>query len=120
MKIILGKLGEVEAKIPESLATCMDFSMIWGSDLDRSQQSRLCASAISLCTNHKKLPFYNEMGGEPLKAGHKILDRLLEHKVPPQEIFRIGGDLLVAMSKRLDFTEEVDQTENFISQKEEG
>ena len=75
----LGKLGKHEGKIPSSIATCLDFVSIWGSGPNRAQLGRLCAAAIAVSVDHKRiLPAYPVLSGDPISYGHKILDRLFD------------------------------------------
>lgn len=114
MKINLKKLGEHEIQVPTSLATCLDFVSIWGSDPNRAQLGRLCAAAIAVCIDHSKvLPAYPVTSGDPIKYGHKILDRLLEAGLTPGHVYEMGTIALVEMMKAIPTDQEVEDQANF-------
>ena len=48
MKVDLKKLGEHEVVLPKSIAVCLDFVSIWGSEPNRAQLGRLCAAASAV------------------------------------------------------------------------
>lgn len=121
MEITLGKLGSAEPKAPKSLATCSDFSMLWGANLDPSQLLRLCASAIAVCLDHKYiLPKYPAIKGNPIEFGHKVLERLLDNGITPTLIYQHGGLCLGLMQKCMMPLYEADESVNFTSQKEDN
>ena len=114
MQLELKKLGTIEARLPKSLATCLDFVSIWGSDPSRAQLGRLCAATIGVCTDHAKiLPAYPIATGDPIAYGHKIMDRLLGAGIAPAYIYTAGSDLLIQMIDELPKEEEVEQKANF-------
>ena len=114
MKIDLKKLGEHEVVLPQSIATCLDFISIWGSDPNRAQLGRLCAAAIAVGVDHSKcLPAYPVSTGDPIKFGFKVMDRLLEAGVTPGMIFEMGTNILIEMMKVIPSENEVDQNINF-------
>ena len=80
MLLDLKKLGKHEGKIPSSIATCLDFVSIWGTEgPNRAHLGRLCAAAIAVSVDHKRvLPAYPVTSGDPIAYGYKILDRLLK------------------------------------------
>lgn len=119
MKLDLRKLGEHEGKLPLSMATCLDFVSLWGSDLNRAHLGRLSAAAIAVALDHKRvLPAYNVATGDPIKFGHKVLDRLLEAGVSVGSIYEMGSLVLTEMLRAISF-EEAEEKANF-SQGEEG
>jgi hypothetical protein len=114
MKINLNKLGEHEIQVPSSLATCLDFISIWGSEPNRAQLGRLCASAIAVGIDHSKvLPSYPVTTGDPVKFGHKIMDRLLESGVTPGQVYEYGTMVLMEMMKAIPSEQEVEDQANF-------
>ncbi|MBM84400.1 MAG: hypothetical protein CMM47_00055 [Rhodospirillaceae bacterium] len=116
----LQKLGKHEIILPRSMATCLDFVAIWGSDPNRAQLGRLCAAAIAVCTDHAKcLPAYPIMSGDPIAFGHKILDRLLDAGVAPAYIYEQGSNLLIEMMKEIPTEKRVEEKANFILPPEE-
>jgi len=114
MLFYLGKIGTHEGKIPSSIATCLDFVAIWGSDPNRAQLGRLCAAAIAVSVDHKRvLPAYNLNSGDPIAYGHKILDRLLEAGVTPAQVYKMGSLVLAEMIKIIPKEAEVEERANF-------
>jgi hypothetical protein len=114
MQLELKKLGKVEARLPDSLATCLDFVSIWGSDPSRAQLGRLCAATIGVCSDHAKvLPAYPVATGDPIAYGHKIMDRLLDAGVVPAYVYTMGSELLIKMIEELPKEEEVEDKTNF-------
>lgn len=114
MEIDLKKLGQHEPQIPKSLATCLDFISIWGSEPNRAQLGRLCAGAIGVCVDYAKcLPAYNVNTGDPIGYGYKIMDRLLKAGVNPGYIFETGSDLLIKMMEKIPKESEVEEKANF-------
>jgi len=114
MNIDLKKLGKHEVDIPKSLATCVDFVSIWGSEPNRAQLGRLCAAAIAVGVDHSKvLPAYKISSGDPIMYGHKIMDRLLDAGVLVPEIYDLGSQVLIQMMQAIPTEEAVDNTANF-------
>lgn len=111
----LKKLGKHEGKIPSSIATCLDFVSIWGSDPNRAQLGRLCAAAIAVSVDHARiLPAYPVASGDPIAYGYKILERLLENGVTPARVYEMGSSLLVEMIKVIPSEKEVEDKANFL------
>lgn len=114
MKLNLRKLGEHEIHMPKSLATCVDFVSIWGSEPNRAQLGRLCAAAIAVGVDHARiLPAYKIASGDPILFGHKVMDRLLDSGVPLSEIYDMGSQVLLQMMKAIPTEEDVENTANF-------
>jgi hypothetical protein len=114
MEINLKKIGTFESVIPKSLAICLDFVSIWGSDPNRAQLGRLCAAAIAVSVDHAKcLPAYPVNQGDPINFGYKIMDRLLSAGVNPGYIYEIGSDLLIQMMEKIPKEQEVEEKANF-------
>lgn len=114
MKINLNKLGEHEIQVPSSLATCLDFISIWGSEPNRAQLGRLCASAVAVAVDHAKvLPAYKVSTGDPIQFGHKCMDRLLEAGVTPGQVYEYGTQVLTEMWKAIPTEQEVEDQANF-------
>jgi hypothetical protein len=110
----LKRLGQHDPIPPSSLATCLDFISVWGSNPNRAQLGRLCAASIGVSLDHKKiLPKYKIQSADPLSYGHKIMDRLLDSGVTASEIFDHGVQCLVAMAEKLPTESEVEDTANF-------
>lgn len=110
----LKKLGEHQIIIPTSLATCLDFVMIWGGQPNKAQLCRLCAAAIAVGVDHAKvLPSYPVNTGDPVQFGHKILDRLLEAGVTPSQVYTMGTEVLAEMIKAIPTEDDVEETANF-------
>lgn len=113
-KINLKKLGEHEIQVPSSLATCLDFISVWGSEPNRAQLGRLCASAIAVAVDHAKvLPAYPVTTGDPIKFGHKVMDRLLEAGCTPGSIYENGSLVLMEMWKVIPTEQEVEEQADF-------
>ena len=114
MLLQLGKLGEHESKVPSSIATCLDFVSIWGSEPNRAQLGRLCAAAIAVSVDHKRiLPAYPLGSGDPIAFGYKILDRLLDAGVSPAKIYEMGSAVLLEMMRLIPSESEVEERANF-------
>jgi len=114
MKVNLNKIGEHEVVMPKSIAVCLDFVSIWGAEPNRAQLGRLCAAAIAVGVDHAKvLPAYPVTTGDPIKFGHKILDRLLDAGMTPGAIYEQGSNILVEMMKQIPTEQEVEDTANF-------
>jgi len=121
MLLQLGKLGEHESKVPSSIATCLDFVSIWGSEPNRAQLGRLCAAAIAVSVDHKRiLPAYPLGSGDPIAFGYKILDRLLDAGVSPAKIYEMGSAVLLEMMRLIPSESEVEERANFSRAGEEG
>lgn len=114
MKVNLKKIGEHEVVMPKSIAVCLDFVSIWGAEPNRAQLGRLCAAAIAVGVDHAKvLPAYPVTTGDPIKFGHKILDRLLDAGMTPGAIYEQGSNILVEMMKQIPTEKAVEDTANF-------
>jgi len=114
VEINLKKLGTYEAKTPSSLATCVDFISIWGSEPNRAQLGRLCAAVIGVAVDHAKvLPKYKIQSGDPIAYGHKIMDRLLEAGVTLDKIYEYGSQILVNFMKVIPSEDSVEENVNF-------
>jgi len=114
MKVDLKKLGEHEVVLPKSIAVCLDFVSIWGSEPNRAQLGRLCAAAIAVGVDHSKcLPAYPVASGDPIVFGFKCLDRLLDAGLTPGSIYEQGSAVLVEMMKVIPTEQEVEDTANF-------
>lgn len=114
MKLNLKKLGEHEILIPKSMAICLDFVSVWGSEPNRAQLGHLCAGAIGVAVDHSRcLPMYKPEQGDPVGYGFKILDRLLSAGVTPNQVYEMGSNVLVEMMKVLPSEEQVETTANF-------
>jgi hypothetical protein len=110
----LKKLGNVEPQTPASLATCLDFVSMWGSEPDRATLGRLCAGAIGICTDHAAiLPKYKPMDHTPSGYGYIIMERLLAAGVTPGDIYTHGTECLVSMAKLIPTEAEVENKANF-------
>ena len=114
MKVDLKKLGEHEIVLPKSIAVCLDFVSIWGSEPNRAQLGRLCAAAIAVGVNHAKcLPAYPVATGDPITFGFKCLERMLDAGMTPGSIYEQGSAVLVEMGAMIPTEEEVEDTANF-------
>lgn len=114
MKVNLKKLGEHDIQIPNSIAVCLDFVAIWGSEPNRAQLGRLCAAAIAVAVDHAKcLPAYPIHSGDPIQFGFKILERLLDAGMTPGSIYEQGTTILVEMMKSIPTEQDVEDTANF-------
>jgi hypothetical protein len=114
MKVDLKKLGEHEVVLPKSIAVCLDFVSIWGSEPNRAQLGRLCAAAIAVGVNHAKcLPAYPVASGDPITFGFKCLDRMLDAGMTPAQIYQQGSAVLVEMGTMIPTEDEVEDTANF-------
>jgi len=114
MKVNLKKLGEHEVVLPKSIAVCLDFVSIWGSEPNRAQLGRLCAAAIAVGVDHAKcLPAYPIATGDPITFGFKCLDRLLDAGMTPGSIYEQGSAVLAEMMKNIPTEKDVEDTANF-------
>mgnify|MGYP000035330417 FL=1 len=122
MLLDLKKLGKHEGKIPSSIATCLDFVSIWGTEgLNRAHLGRLCAAAIAVSVDHKRvLPAYPVASGDPIAFGYKILDRLLDAGVTPAKVYEMGSAVLLEMMRVIPSEQEVEERANFTQAGEEG
>jgi hypothetical protein len=121
MLLDLKKLGKHEGKIPSSIATCLDFVSIWGANPNRAQLGRLCAAAIAVSVDHKRvLPAYPITSGDPIAFGYKILDRLLDAGVTPAKVYEMGSEVLLEMMRVIPSEQEVEERANFTQEGEEG
>jgi len=121
MLLNLGKLGKHEGKIPSSIATCLDFVSIWGSEPNRAQLGRLCAAAIAVSVDHARiLPAYPVSSGDPIAFGYKILDRLLDNGVTPAQVYEMGSAQLIEMMRVIPSEDKVEDRANFTQAGEEG
>src|SRR6056300_193708 len=114
MKVNLQNLGQHEVNIPNSIAVCLDFVAIWGSEPNRAQLGRLCAAAIAVGVDHAKcLPAYPVTTGDPIQVGFKILERLLDAGMTPGQIYEQGTEILIEMMKSIPTEQAVEDTANF-------
>lgn len=121
MLLDLKKLGQHEGKIPSSIATCLDFVSIYGSQPNRAQLGRLCAAAIAAAVDHKRvLPAYPITSGDPIAFGYKVLDRLMDAGVTPSKIYEMGSEVLLEMMRVIPSEQEVEEKANFTQEGEEG
>ena len=121
MLLDLKKLGQHEGKIPSSIATCLDFVSIYGSQPNRAQLGRLCAAAIAAAVDHKRvLPAYPVTSGDPIAFGYKVLDRLMDAGVTPSKIYEMGSEVLLEMMRVIPSEQEVEDRANFTQEGEEG
>tara|TARA_B100000900_G_scaffold394867_1_gene392711 strand:+ start:8152 stop:8517 length:366 start_codon:yes stop_codon:yes gene_type:complete len=121
MLLDLKKLGQHEGRLPSSIATCLDFVSIWGAHPNRAQLGRICAAAIAVSIDHKRvLPAYPVTSGDPIAFGYKILDRLLDAGVTPAKIYEMGSEVLLEMMRVIPSEQEVEEKANFTQEGEEG
>jgi hypothetical protein len=121
MLLNLKKLGKHEGKIPSSIATCLDFVSIWGSQPNKAQLGRICAAAIAVSVDYKRvLPAYPISSGDPISYGHKILDRLFDAGVTPAQVYEMGSEVLIEMMRVIPSEQEVEERANFSQEGEEG
>ena len=112
--LVLGKLGQHELVLPNSMATCWDFIAIWSNNPNRAQLARLCAGAIGVCVDHAKvLPAYRVADGDPIAYGHTIMDRLMDAGVTPGAVYELGVKCIVEMTTKIPTEDAVEQTANF-------
>ncbi len=117
MQIDLKKYGKFDLNAPASVATCLDYVMIWGGSPNKAQLVRLYASAIAICTGCISLPRYNVATGDPIAHGHLCLERLItEAKLDIADIADIGISCLGLMMQQTAVFNEVEERENFTSQ----
>lgn len=110
----LGKLGKHDMVVPSSMATCWDFVAIWGGNPNRAQLARLCAGAIGVCVDHAKcLPAYRVVDGDPIAYGHTIMDRLMGAGLTPGDVYGMGVECLITMTKQIPTNDAVEETANF-------
>ena len=122
MNIFEGPKGiELELKPAQSLAICFEFSALWASDQDEALLARLCSAALGVCLDHMaRYPRYNPLRDKPLEYGFKMMDRLLGDGWTPSLIYEGGSRALLLMSQKLPSSEEVEDTVNFTSPKEDS
>ncbi len=114
IQLNLKKLGQHEARLPNSIAVCLDFIAIWGSDINRAQLAHLCSAAIAVGLDHAKcLPAYPVQSGDPVKFGFKVMERLLEAGCTPSDIYDGGTQILTAMLGMIPTEEQVNTQANF-------
>lgn len=118
------KLGKFEKQIPivADLATCLEFSLVWGDvSEDPAGLIRMCAAAIGVCLDSESmLPKYRPERTTILTYGRKVLERLLEKNVPVQDIYHTGSQVLVAMSEKVPSMQDVEEKKDFFHSTEEG
>jgi len=121
MKITLAKF-EGEAKLPESLATCLEYALLWAEEENNSADLlRLCAAAIGVGLDHlAMLPKYKPQKQKIPEYGYIVLERLLNQNVRPPEIFNAGTQILTSMAKRIPSSEASEDAKNFLASPEEG
>ena len=121
MLLDLKKLGKHEGRLPSSIATCLDMVSIWGSQPNRAQLGRICAAAIAVSVDYKRvLPAYPVTSGDPSSYGHKILDRLFAAGVTPAQVYEMGSEVLLEMMRVIPSEQEVEEQANFTQEGEEG
>ena len=114
MKITLNTFGEIECTLP-SLSTCFDIISQWSDEQSRSVTGRLCAIAVCLCANDKRLPKQRHVTNT-IEYGSKCLDTLLGADVPISQILECGMQCIGMMAGALPSSVEVADTETFIEQ----
>ena len=120
MKIQIGKFQkDIEPNI--SIATCLEFVLIWGSASDDSASLlRVHASAIGVALeDYALLPSYKPERDKILVYGYKCLDRLLSQNVSTDEIYSSGAKILSMMLDRILKQKEVKEKEDFFCSPEE-
>mgnify|MGYP003150375864 CR=1 FL=1 len=117
------KLGKLQREITPTfdLATCLEFSLVWADTVDDSSLLvRINAAAIGVALDSLSiLPAYRPERDKILVYGRKVLARLLEKKVPVQEIYSEGTKILTAMSDRLPKRENIDEQKDFFPSPEQ-
>lgn len=111
MKTNLAKIGDVELRAPQSLATCMQFVALWAGDCDRATLVQLCAGAIGVCCG--ELPRYIPSNSAPLDYGYQALEKLLSAGCTPSKIYQAGSECLTMMASKIPSEDEVTEAENF-------
>ena len=118
------KLGKFQKQIPISadLATCLEFTLVWGDVAeDPASLVRMCSAAIGVCLDAEAmLPKYRADRDSILKYGRKVLERLLEKNVPVQDIYNSGSKVLIAMSEKVPSQKSVEDKKDFFHSTEEG
>ena len=117
MKITLNTFGELECTLP-SLSTCFDIISQWSDEQSRSVTGRLCAIAICLCADDKRLPKQRHVTNT-IDYGSKCLDTLLGADVPVSQILESGMQCITLMAGALPSSVEVAETEAFIEPPEQ-
>lgn len=120
MKIELGNY-EKEVAEPTDLATCLEFSLVWGDvSEDPAGLVRICSAAIGVALDKEALlPKYRAEKTSILSYGRKVLERLLEKNVPVQHIYSSGSAVLIAMSEKIPSMKEVEDKKDFFHSAEE-
>lgn len=112
--ITIPKLGQIEIDPPESLAVCFEFAALWSSDLDQSQQARLCAGALGVVLDKTaRYPKFRPLSDTPMSYGHKVLERLIRDGATPQTIYQEGTKVLITMAGCIPTNEEIEEKVNF-------
>lgn len=111
-----------QATIPQSLATCLEVTLVWGACSDDTPSLlRLCSAAIGICTDSLAiLPSYKPDKDKILSYGYKVLEKLLELGVDASLIFEDGTKLLTEMAKKLPQKKQVEESKDFLASTEEG
>lgn len=114
MELCIGKFKR-EIKQEYSLATALEFSLVWADSVDDSSQLvRINAAAIGVALDSTNmLPAYRPNRDKILVYGRKILERLLEKNVPLDDIYREGTKILSAMSAKLPQQGAIDEQKDF-------
>ena len=123
MREKLGKFGEIDLSLPESMGIWIDFTTTFGRILQRqaggdveadAQLARLCAAAIGACYPlGAGMPSYK--GASPLKYGLSCLDRLLEHGVSTVRIYGLGAQIIGQMLEGIPTDQEVEEKTAFFA-----
>lgn len=111
MQINLNTFGTLECSKP-ALSTCFDIISQWSDEQTRAVTGRLCAIAICLCANDKRLPKQRHVTNT-VQYGSKCLDTLLGADVPVSQILESGMQCIAMMADALPSSVEVTETEVF-------
>lgn len=120
MKIKLGTFEkDVEPKF--DIATCLEFTLTWADAVDDTADLlRINAASIGVALDSfAMLPSYKPEKDKILVYGRKVLERLLDKKVPPNDIYIAGTDILTAMSKQLPSQETIEDKKDFFPSPEQ-
>lgn len=114
VQITLGDY-EKEVELSTDLATCLEYTLAWGSAADDNVDLiRVSAAAIGVALDKEALlPKYRPEKDKILAYGRKVLERLLLKTVPMNDIFTAGSTILSAMSKAIPQQKEVEEKKDF-------